>query len=127
MSSRETTASKWLSGANALLGLWLFLVPTFVWGVSGANYWNDLLIGAAIAILGAYGFYAATDEGVVPRWSSGLNALLGLWTIAAAFVWTLAGVAFWNAVVVGVLVAAFGGYNAYAGTKATEETTAPTA
>lgn len=126
MSTRANSASKWLSGANVLLGLWLFIVPTFVWSVSNANFWNSLLIGAAIAILGAYGFYVASDEGAIPRWSSGLNGLLGIWLILSAFVWSLAGVVFWNAIVVGVLVALFGGYNAYAGAEATEEATTPT-
>ncbi|WP_137284754.1 SPW repeat domain-containing protein [Halorussus salinisoli] len=126
MSARVNAASKWLSGANVLLGLWLFLVPTFVWGVSGANYWNDLIVGAAIAIPRAYGYYVASDEDATPRWSSGLTALLGVRTIVAAFVWTTTGVAFWNAIVVGALVAIFGGYNAITSSETREETTAPT-
>lgn len=121
MSTADDTVSKWLSGANVLLGLWLFAVPTFVRGATGAGYWNDLIVGAAIAVLGAYGVYEASDADAV-RWSNGFAALLGLWTVAAAFVWGMTGLAFWSAAVAGALVALFGGYNAFAGTERTRET-----
>lgn len=50
----------WLSWVNVVLGLWLIVAP-FVLGYSGtaAAMWNEVIIGIAVAILGAWSALAA--------------------------------------------------------------------
>lgn len=45
------------------------------------------------------------------KWLAGLNAILGLWLITAAFVFGVAGAAMWNAIIVGGTIALLGWYN----------------
>jgi hypothetical protein len=109
-SNTQSTPSQWASGANVLLGLWLFFIPTFVWSASGWVFWNDIIVGAAITILGAFSAYNAMNGGSARRGSSGLNTLLGLWMIVSAFVWGSTTLLFLNDLVVGVIVAIFAGF-----------------
>ncbi|MCO8243181.1 SPW repeat protein [Haladaptatus sp. AB643] len=121
-STNESTPSKWASGANVLLGLWLFFIPTFVWSASGASFWNDIIVGAAITIIGAYGVYSATNGDSPANWSNGLNTLLGLWMIASAFIWGGTALLFWNDIVVGVVVAVLAGFATFTGSGTRTET-----
>lgn len=109
------TGAKWASAATALLGLWMVVIPTFFWGADGADFWNDLVVGAAIVALAAYSYYESTDDDLSGGgWASGINALLGLWLVVGAFLWELTDLLFWNDVAVGVLVAITAGYAAFA-------------
>lgn len=47
------------------------------------------------------------------KWLAGLNSLLGLWLIAAPFVFGVPSAAMWNAVIVGAAIALLAGYNYY--------------
>jgi hypothetical protein len=47
-------------------------------------------------------------------WMSWTNVLLGLWMIAAPFIFRYTGVALWNDVVVGLLIAGLGTWSALA-------------
>ena len=110
-----------LSGATVLLGAWI-LASAFVYELADSHFWNNVIVGAAIAALGAYALYraAARDD---RRYALGLAAVLGLWMIAAPFVLgaeTEAG-PFWSDIVSGLLVAAMAGYEAY---RSRERTTA---
>lgn len=51
------------------------------------------------------------------KWLAGLNGLLGLWLIAVPFVFSVTTNAMWNAIVIGILIAALGGYNFYLTTR----------
>jgi len=106
--------SRWASSVNVLFGLWLFFIPTFLWSASGASFWNDIIIGAAITIIGAFSVYSAANGGAT-KWSSGLNTLLGLWMIVSAFIWGATNLLFWNDIVVGVVVAVLAGFATFAG------------
>lgn len=59
---------KWASGLTALLGLWLLVVPTFVWEAVGADFWNDVVVGALVAVTAGYAAFAGgeSDFGVGP-------------------------------------------------------------
>lgn len=73
----------WTSGINVVLGLWLVIAP-FLLGYSGltAALWNDVLIGALIAILaGIRTAKPLQQEGI--SWT---NVVLGAWLIVAPFV-----------------------------------------
>jgi len=90
--------------------LWLFFIPTFVWSASGWAFWNDIVVGGAIAILGAFSTYNAMNGGSAQRGSSGLNTPLGLWMIVSAVAWGATTLLFWNDIIVGVIVALLAGY-----------------
>ena len=57
--------------------------------------------------------YRRTERNYTERgkWVSGLVALLGLWLIVAALVFTLVPANFWNHIIVGALAIVLGGYN----------------
>ncbi|MFH5799963.1 SPW repeat protein [Haladaptatus sp. CMAA 1911] len=112
-SNTQSAPSRWASGANVLLGLWLFFIPTFVWSANGWAFWNDIIVGAAITILGTFSAYNAMNGGSTQQGSSGLNTLLGLWMIVSAFIWGSTALLFWNDIVVGVIVAILAGYAAF--------------
>ena len=110
---------KWVSALVALVGLWLVVEP-FLFEITTANFWNDVIIGLALIALGAYNYYRRADERLGSVAVGVFVALLGLWMIAAPFVFgTDAGVAeatgvgFWNDIVVGALTLILGAYSAY--------------
>jgi hypothetical protein len=103
---------RWIGGISALFGAWLF-VSAFVFDMSGAHFWNDLVVGAAIVVLAGYSATQADAMSPGNSWTSGLAALLGLWMIATPFVYGAATYAMWSSVVSGVAVAILSGYNAY--------------
>lgn len=113
-----TTTTKWLAGLNGLLGLWLIAVP-FVISVPTNAMWNAVVVGLIIAVLGGYNFYLTTRGSEVNATLAGANSLLGLWVIAAPFVFDPGTAALWNDVIVGALVAIFGGYNTYVASRTT--------
>ena len=108
-----TKTTKWLAGSNVVLGLWMLVAPA-VLEPSVAGMWNDVLVGSLVALLGAYNLYRTTQGNEVSRGVASINALAGLWLLTAPFVLTgIGGLALWNDVTVGLLIAIFGGYNAY--------------
>lgn len=102
---------RWLTGVSALFGAWVF-VSAFVYGMTGAHYWNNLVVGAAIFLLAGYGVLQSASEGAVV-WASGLAALLGLWMIVTPFVYGVASAMMWSGIVSGIVVAVLSGYSAY--------------
>ena len=47
------------------------------------------------------------------KWLAGVNGLLGLWLIAAPFIWSAPVGDLWSDVIVGLLIAGLAGYNYY--------------
>jgi hypothetical protein len=73
-----------LSWASLVLGILIFIVP-FLSGTSGGFFANDLVVGAVIFVLGAICVWAAANSRVTLAWLALINALLGIWTIIAAY------------------------------------------
>jgi hypothetical protein len=46
-----------MASLNALAGLWMLVVPLLL-GVTGAALWNDLVVGALVALFAGYNAYA---------------------------------------------------------------------
>jgi hypothetical protein len=111
---RMSNTTKWLAGTNAVLGLWLIAAP-FVLGVSGAGLWKAVVVGSLIALASGYNWYLTTKDGKVSRLVAYSAAVLGLWVIAAPFVFGVGTAVMWNDLIVGAVVASFGGYNGYTG------------
>ena len=114
---------KLVSGTNIVAGLWL-LVAAFVLGYAGiaAALWNEILVGAAIAVL-AWLRVSNPERMTGLSWT---NAVLGVWLIAAPFVlgYAATAAAMWNEVIIGLVVAALGTWSAIATNQATGEATA---
>jgi hypothetical protein len=104
---------KTFSWVNFILGLWLIVAPFVLLyrGISAA-LWDNIIVGVVIAILA--GWRALGKESARMTVTSWLVALLGLWTIAAPFVFHYARnpSAMWNGVIVGIVVAILATYRA---------------
>ncbi|AEH36196.1 SPW repeat domain-containing protein [Halopiger xanaduensis] len=102
------------AAGNCLLGCWL-IVAAAVLAPSGIARWNDVLVGAAVAVLAGYNYVDVRDRRSPSAVGACLVAVLGGWLVVAPFVLGLgrAQPALWNDVAVGTVIASFGGYNAY--------------
>jgi len=67
--SNEETASVGAASIAALLGAWLIITPFVLGADAGATetvndlaFWNDVIVGLAALVLGAYSAYAAREE-----------------------------------------------------------------
>ncbi len=106
---------KTLSWLVVLAGIWEVTAP-FVLGYTAttAFLWDALIVGAALVVLGAWA--ALSNQEGTDRALDWLNALVGLWLIAAPFVLGYTGIAaaLWNDVIVGLIVAVIAGWAAVA-------------
>ena len=110
---------RWVSALVALLGLWLIVEP-ILFELSVANFWNDIIIGGALIVLGGYNYYRRADERLGSVAVGVFVALIGLWLIAAPFVLgdpsgatDTNALGLWNDVIVGALALILGAYSAY--------------
>lgn len=92
----------WRDAATVTLAVWLLSSP-FTLGYEGSpQAWNDLICGAALALLGTLALWPRFDP---VRWAI---ASLGLWLLFAPLVfWTAHPAAYANATLVGSLAIAF--------------------
>ena len=120
-----TGTVRWTSGLNAVLGIWLILAP-FILGYSTLTpaVWNDIVVGILIVAL------AGTRVSKPTRYeaASWTNAGIGAWLIAAPFILPyseapalVANVqaAFWNDIIVGLIVLVLAVASAMASRRAT--------
>ena len=111
--TRDNASSGYISAAAALIGAWI-VISAFLYAPPAANFWNDVIVGAAIGIIAGYNALKADDVEGVNTGAASLVALLGLWMMIAPFIFEVfTDGAFWNDVVSGLLVAVLAGYNAY--------------
>jgi hypothetical protein len=81
-SAADLSEIRWASGANILFGAWLFLAP---WALNYAQdviSWNETIAGATLMILASLRYIRPLGR----FWIGWINALIGLWMIAAPFV-----------------------------------------
>ncbi len=104
-----------LSWLIAIVGAWELAAP-FVLGATATTAFlaDAIIIGVALVVLGVWA--ALTDLRGTLRTLDWLNALVGVWLVAAPFVLGYTGVAsaLWNDVLVGIAVAVLGGWAAVA-------------
>lgn len=111
--TRDDNIGGYVSALVALVGAWI-VISAFLYEPPAANFWNDIIVGAAIGIIAGYNAFRADDVEGINTGAASLVALLGLWMVVAPFVFEVfADGAFWSDVVSGVLVAGLAGYNAY--------------
>ena len=110
----DDTIGGWISAVVALVGGWIVLSAFLFAPMPAANFWNDIIVGAAIGIIAGYNAIKTDDFETISTGAAGLVALLGLWMILAPFVFeTTTTLAFWSDVISGAVVAVLAGYNAY--------------
>ncbi|NEU55761.1 SPW repeat protein [Halorussus sp. MSC15.2] len=110
---RDNDISGYISAVTALVGGWIVL-SAFVYSPPAANFWNDIVVGAAIGIIAGYNALKTDDFEGINTGAASLVALLGLWMVVAPFVFeTVREGAFWSDIVSGAIVAVLAGYNAY--------------
>lgn len=110
---RTDDMSGYISAAVALVGAWI-VISAFVYSPPAANFWNDIIVGAAIGIIAGYNAVKSDDIEGINTGAASLVALLGLWMVVAPFIFeTVTEGAFWSDIVSGAIVAALAGYNAY--------------
>lgn len=113
MEARQSTVDqvKLASGLNVLAGIWEIIAP-FVLGYSSNSTatTNDVIVGIIVAVLAAIRFFGA----YAAAWLSWVNAVLGLWLIAAPFVLHYGGTARTNDIIVGIIMAVLGAWSAMA-------------
>ncbi|SDR11151.1 SPW repeat domain-containing protein [Natronobacterium texcoconense] len=101
-------------GLSAGIGAWLLVSGVFFTG-TGWIVIHNVLVGGAIAVTASYA--AAFPNGSpipVPSVAARVVAvLLGLWTIASAFVFDPVGILFWNNLLVGAAVTVLGAASVY--------------
>ncbi|WP_435175795.1 SPW repeat domain-containing protein [Halorussus sp. AFM4] len=59
--ANEEAISVGVASLVALLGLWLVVAPFIYDTASALSFWNDIVVGALVAILAGYNIYTARD------------------------------------------------------------------
>ncbi|MDQ2052485.1 SPW repeat protein [Natronolimnohabitans sp. A-GB9] len=100
------------AGLAAVIGAWVLWSGVILTG-TGAIVLNNVVVGAAIAAIAAYAA-AWPDGGRLPAIAAPLvAALLGLWIVAAPFVFEVGERLLWSNVISGILVVILAGSSVY--------------
>ncbi|MHB8586670.1 MAG: SPW repeat domain-containing protein [Thermoplasmatota archaeon] len=83
----NSSTQRGLSWAALVLGVLIFLVP-FATGVTGGLYANDIVVGIVVVILAAICIWAVTNSRMTLAWLALINAVIGIWTVVAAYYYT---------------------------------------
>jgi FtsH-binding integral membrane protein len=105
------TQLKWLAAVVGLVGLWLVVVPPFLFEAPFADFWNDVFVGVALVILASYTYARSGDSS--SRWSATAAVVLGVWLVVGAVLWETSQFLHWSDVAAGVVVFVVAGYGAY--------------
>ena len=102
---------KWLAVVIGVVGLWLVVVPPFLFEAPFADFWNDVFVGFTLIVLAAYTYARSGNSS--SRWSTATALVLGAWLVVGAVLWQTSRFLHWNDVVAGVVVFIAAGYGAY--------------
>lgn len=111
---------RWMSAVVAVLGLWM-IIESVVFGLTAAQFWNDIIVGLLLLAAGGYNYYLRTNERYGSVSAAVVAALVGLWLVVAPFVLgaeaggagATSGLVFWNDIIVGLAVLGLASYSAY--------------
>lgn len=59
-------SATWMSWLNVLLGLWLIVSPWVLRAQTSQAYWNEVIVGVIIAILGAWSAFSSSGAAAAP-------------------------------------------------------------
>jgi len=113
-------SGKWVSALLALLGVWM-IAQAFLVDLVAAQLWNDVIVGFLLAAIGTYNYSRRADERAGNLAAAAVAVLLGLWLIAAPFLFgdqlpftgTVTDVGAWNDIIVGLAALGIGAFSAY--------------
>jgi hypothetical protein len=88
------------SGLNVLAGIWLIIAPFVLGYGDGDPYWNDIVFGAIVAVLGL----ARVSGAYRAAWLSWINAAIGAWIFISAWWLDDTSTAAWNDVIAGAVI-----------------------
>lgn len=104
----ERTTSQSLSILNIIFGAWLVVSPYMLGYTSSQAKWQQTAAGIVVLVFAGVRFLATQLQ-----WVSWVNAVVGVWLIIAPFTTGYQStVGFWNEVIVGILIALSGLWNA---------------
>jgi hypothetical protein len=110
--NRTTPGRAW---ASLILGILIFLVP-FATGLTASSFaYNDYVVGVVVVILAAISIWAAGNSMPTLAWLEGINTLLGIWTIIAAFVFANNSSATAANVILGIILVIVAAWDSYVG------------
>lgn len=109
---------KWISAIIALAGLWL-VVEAIWFDLVAANFWNDVVVGGLLILLGGYNYYRRTNDELGSTGASAVSGLLGLWLVVSPWVYgagfsevaVVGGV--WNDIIIGLIVLVLAAFSVY--------------
>lgn len=108
--NRRTDMAGWLSGLAVLLGAWIAISP-FAISSSSTGMWNNVLVGLVILLIAGYNYARVSGGRSSIVGGMAIVALLGVWTVAAPFVFEIGSdTLLWSngiAVLIALLVAGF--------------------
>ena len=97
----EVMQSRTMSIINIVFGVWLIIAPFILSYDKSVAYWNEVITGVIVVVLGAVHLLAPHMN-----WSSWVNGLAGIWLILSPFFFGYsAAVAYWNQIIFGILIA----------------------
>lgn len=97
----EDNGIRSISLVNLLLGAWFIVSPFWLNYTSGAARWNQIIVGIIIVVFAVGRMLAPTQ-----RWMSIVSGIAALWAIVAPFILSYnRAAAYWNEVIVGIVVA----------------------
>jgi hypothetical protein len=94
---------RFAAGLLVLAGIWLIIAPFVLGYGSGDPYWNDIVFGAIVGVLGLLRLALPAQA-----WTGPVSMLIGAWIFAAAFWLDNTSTAAWNDVILGVIVFVLG-------------------
>lgn len=110
--TNNLTKSNFINYATLILGLWLIIAPFILGYVDSTAITNDIILGLLIAAVSVVRLFTAFR----PNWLNWLIFALGLWLIIAPFIFGYFSPApRSNDIIVGILVAVLGAWNAIMG------------
>ena len=97
----EMMQSRTMSIINIVFGVWLIIAPFILSYDKSVAYWNEVITGAIVVVLGAIRLLAPHMN-----WASWVSGLAGIWLILSPFFFGYSSaVAYWNQIIFGILVA----------------------
>lgn len=113
-------SGKWVSALLALLGLWM-VAQAFLIDLVAAQFWNDVIVGLLLAAIGTYNYSRRAGEHAGNVGAAAVAVLIGLWLIAAPFLFgdqmpftgAATDMGAWNDIIVGLAALGLGAYSAY--------------
>lgn len=104
-----------ITGVSGIVGCWV-VVSVFIYiGLGPPAFWNNVLIGTAVALAAGYNYYRQHNEQPLSIGVAALIAVLGLWLAGSALVFEMAPGARLSTITSGILLALLAGYTIYSG------------